>query len=70
METDYQDIIEKVSTEIAKTFLDTEENLAARARCLDAEIAEITRQIGLTTTSIVCAQLRDEAIKKNKTTAS
>jgi len=70
METDYQDIIEQVSTELAKKMLDTEDNLAARARCLAADIAEITRQIGVTTTTRVCEQLRDEAIKKNKTPAS
>ena len=70
METEYQDIIEQVSTELAKKFLATEDNLAARARCLDADISEITRQIGLTTTTRVCEQLRDEAIKKHKTPAS
>jgi hypothetical protein len=70
MNSDYQDIIEQVSTEIAKKMLDTEENLTARARFLDADISEITRQIGLTTTTRVCEQLRDDAIKKNKMTAS
>lgn len=69
MNADYQHIIDDVSAEIAQKILDTEHNLTTRARCIDTDISAITRQIGLTTTTLVCEQLRDEAIKKNKTTA-
>ena len=70
METDYQELIAAVSTEVAKTFLANEDNLAARATLLDADIAEITRQIGVETTKKVLEQVRDDLVKKNRTTAS
>ena len=69
METAYQALIAAVSTEVANTFLATEDNLAARATLLDADIAEITRQIGLATTKKVLEQVCDDLVKKNRTTA-
>jgi hypothetical protein len=69
METDYQELIAAVSAEVAKTFLANEDNLAARATLLDADIAEITRQIGAETTKKVLEQVRDDLVKKNSTTA-
>ncbi len=65
MDKDYQEIITKVSKQVAKTFLHQEDNLAARATLLDADIAEITRQIGLETTKIVIEHVRDDLVKKN-----
>lgn len=69
MNTDYQELIAAVSTEVAKTFLANEDNLAARATRLDADIAEITRQIGVETTKKVLEQVRDDLVKKNRKTA-
>ena len=69
MKTDYQALITAVSTEVANTFLATEDNLAARAPLLDADIAEITRQIGAETTKKVLEQVRDDLVKKNSTRA-
>lgn len=69
MKTDYQELIAAVSTEVAKTFLANEDNLAARATLLDADIAEITRQIGAETTKKVLEQVCDDLVKKNSTTA-
>ena len=66
MNQDYQELIDKVSQQIAQTFLDHETNVAQRAVLLDADIAEITRQIGLTTTQIVLEQCRDHLVKKTK----
>ena len=66
MAQDYQEIISKVSKEVAKKFLKKETNLAARAILLDADISEITRQIGLETTKIVFEHVRDNLVKKNK----
>lgn len=65
MDKDYQEIITKVSKQVAKTFLQHEDNLAARATLLDADIAKITRQIGLETTKIVVEHVRDDLVKKN-----
>ncbi len=66
MKNTYNEIIATVSTHIAKTFLSNEENLAARATLLDADIAEITRQIGVETTKMVLEQVRDDLVKKNQ----
>jgi len=70
METDYQELIATVSTQVAKTFLSHEENLAARATLLDADIADITRQIGAETTRMVLEQVCEELVKKNRATVS
>lgn len=64
MKNDYQEIIATVSTQIAKTFLSQENNLAARATLLDADIADITRQIGAETTKLVLEHVRDDLGKK------
>jgi ABC-type Fe3+-citrate transport system substrate-binding protein len=68
MDQDYQELIETVSHQIAQTFLDHESNITQRALLLDADIAEITRQIGLETTKIVLARSRDDLVKKNNWT--
>ncbi len=65
MDKDYQELITKVSKQVAKTFLQHEDNLATRATLLDADIAKITRQIGLETTKIVIEHVRDGLVKKN-----
>lgn len=70
MKTDYQKLIAAVSTEVAKTFFTNENNLAARATLLDADIADITRQIGAETTRLVLEHVCEELVKKNTTTDS
>ena len=66
MHQDYQELIDEVSQQIAQTFLDHEANVAQRALLIDADIAEITRQIGLTTTQMVLEQSREHLVKKTK----
>ena len=61
----YQELINNVSQQIAQTFLTHESNVTQRALLVDADIAEITRQIGLKTTQIVLEHSRDELVKKN-----
>jgi len=65
MKNEYQELVTKVSKQVAKTFLRHEDNLVARATLLDADISEITRQIGLETTKLVVEQVRDDLVKKN-----
>lgn len=65
MNQTYQELIDKVSQHIAQTFLTHETNVTQRALLVDADIAEITRQIGLKTTQIVLEHSRDELVKKN-----
>lgn len=66
MDWDYQEIISKVSGQVAEKFLEKEKDIAERAVLIDADISEITRQIGLETTRIVLENTRDGFVKKNK----
>jgi hypothetical protein len=61
----YQEIVARVSTELTNELLTHETNLARRARFIDADIAEITRQIGLETTQKLLEHVRDQEVKKN-----
>ena len=63
----YQDVVTRVSTELTNELLAHETDLACRARFIDADIAEITRQIGLETTRKLLEHVRDQAVKKNVT---
>lgn len=67
MKNEYQELVTTVSQQVAKAFLRNEENLAARATLLDADISEITRHIGRETTKRVVEQVRDDLVKKNNT---
>lgn len=62
----YQEIILYVSSQIAREFLIKETNLVQRSSFLDADIAEITRGIGLETTRIVYEQLEKQITSKKK----
>ncbi len=62
----YQEIILSVSSQIAQEFLIKETNLVQRSSFLDADIAEITRGIGLETTRIVYEQLERQITSKKK----
>ncbi len=62
----YQEIILSVSSQIAQEFLNKETNLVQRSSFLDADIAEITRGIGLETTRIVYEQLEKQITSKKK----
>jgi hypothetical protein len=62
----YQEIILSVSSQIAQEFLIKETNLVQRSSFLDADIAEITRGIGLETTRIVYEQLEKQITSKKK----
>ncbi len=62
----YQKIIDTVSAQIAKAFLDKETNIVKRARFLDGDIAEITRQVGLETTKKIYEESAKELINKKK----
>lgn len=64
MKNEYQELVTTVSQQVAKAFLRNEDNLAARATLLDADISEITRQIGRETTKLVVEQVRDDLVKK------
>ena len=56
----YEEIIRGVSGQIACEFLKNESNLAQRALSVDADIAEITRQIGSETVK----RIYEETVKQ------
>jgi hypothetical protein len=62
----YQEIISIVSEQIAKAFLAKESNIAKRARFLDADVAEITRQVGLEATKKIYEESAKELVNKKK----
>jgi len=62
----YQEIIKSVSSQLAQKFLNNETKLVQRTNFLDADIAVITRGIGLETTRIVYEQLEKQITSKKK----
>ncbi len=62
----YQAIIQNISNQIAKAFLARETNIAQRARCLDAGIAEIIRQVGLETVKQIYEESANKLVNKKK----
>jgi hypothetical protein len=65
MKTIYQDIATKLSEQLAEVFWAHEDEIATRARLIDAEIAEITRQIGLEATQKILTHALEQEVKKN-----
>ncbi len=64
---DYDKIISIVSKKLAKEFLSKEKGLNQRTLLLDADIAEITRKIGVETCKDIYEEiLKDQVYKKNK----
>jgi len=67
MNREYQDVIRNVGNRIAGTFLEKETEPVGRALLSDADIAEITRQIGSETTEIVLRSIPEQCTyKKNR----
>jgi hypothetical protein len=64
----YDEIISKLSNKLAKEILKNEKQLDKRALLLDADIAEITRKIGLETVQQIYESILEEhiALKKKK----
>lgn len=66
----YDEIISRVSKELAKEILKNEKQLDKRALLLDADIAEITRDIGLKTIQGIYKSLVEEHVALKKKTKS
>jgi hypothetical protein len=60
MNPEYQELVSHVSHHVAQVFLEHETDLARRATLFDADIAEISRQIGLETTKLVLTRILDD----------
>jgi flagellar biosynthesis component FlhA len=64
----YDELISKISKKLAKEILKNKKQLDKQALLLDADIAEITRKIGLETVQKIYESLLEEhvALKKKK----
>jgi hypothetical protein len=62
----YETLISRVSQEIAEQFVSLEENLPQRALFVDADISELTRQIGLETTKRVYEKVLTQEVRQKK----
>ena len=66
----YDEIVSRISSELAKEILKNEKQLDKRALLLDSEIAEITRKIGLKTIQGIYESLVEKHVGSKKKTKS
>lgn len=64
MKAVYQAIVSQISDQLVAVLCAHESEIARRARLIDADIAEITGQIGLQTTQKLLEHARDQEVKK------
>lgn len=64
---DYDEIVARVSKEIADQFLKKEKEICKKALLIDSDISEITRKIGLDTVKIIYEEALKEHVEKKKT---
>jgi len=62
----YEALISQISQEIAERFVSQEDNLSQRALFVDADISELTRQIGLETTKRVYEKVLNQEVRQKK----
>ena len=62
----YDEIISKLSKKLAKEILNNEKELDKRALLLDADIAEITRKIGLETVQEIYESILEQQVALKK----
>ena len=62
----YEALISRVSQEIAERFLSLEKNIPQRALFVDADISELTRQIGVETTKRVYEKVLTQEVRQKK----
>ncbi len=62
----YQDLIKDVSAQIAKAFLSHESNLEERSLFLDADVASITRQVGLESMRLIYTTLLNQNVTEEE----
>jgi len=62
----YEAFVSHASQELAEKFLSQEASIVQRALFIDADIAEITRQLGLQTAQHIYEQLLTEQVEQKK----
>ena len=55
----YEDLVKEISKKLSEKILQEEGDLTARIKTIDADIAEIVREVGLRTSKQVIEKTRD-----------
>ena len=62
----YEDLVKEISKKLSEKILQEEGDLTRRIKTIDADIAEIVREVGLRTSKLVIEKTRDEKVAKKK----
>jgi len=62
----YEDLVKEISKKLSEKILQEEGDLTGRIKTIDADIAEIVREVGLRTSKLVIEKTRDEKVAKKK----
>jgi hypothetical protein len=62
----YEDLVKEISKKLAEKILQEEGDLTGRIKTIDADIAEIVRDVGLGTSKLVIEKTRDEKVERKK----
>ena len=62
----YEDFVKEISKKLSEKILQEEGDLTRRIKTIDADIAEIVREVGLRTSKLVIEKTRDEKVAKKK----
>lgn len=62
----YEDLVKEISKKLSEKILLEEGDLTGRIKTIDADIAEIVRDVGLHTSKLVIEKTRDESVAKKK----
>ena len=62
----YEDLVAKISKELADKILQEEGDLTGRVKTIDGDIAMVVRDVGLRTSKLVIQKTCDEKVAKKK----
>ena len=62
----YEDLVKEISKKLSEKILQEEGDLTRRIKTIDADIAEIVREVVLRTSKLVIEKTRDEKVAKKK----
>jgi hypothetical protein len=62
----YEELVKEISNKLSEKILQEEGDLTGRMKTIDADIADIVREVGLRTSKLVIEKTRDEKVTKKK----
>lgn len=62
----YEDLVKEISKKLSEKILQEEGDLTGRMKTIDADIADIVREVGLQTSKLVIEKTRDDKVTKKK----